>query len=164
MKFFLKVILVLALVYTVFNIKTVSSEEEKFSRTQLEAQIYYFKEAINELGAASPDQVVALWSKAYETRNGVFQYAVSCPILKTQFEANLGQAEKSFWNIGGSSPWVDKYKIISTKEVSPTTSLITIQYDWTTSAGGIDSSFDTLRIIKINHYWCVNHYYTKWKV
>jgi hypothetical protein len=164
MKFLIRMGLVLFVILSLMSLKIVSSEESLVSRTQLEAQIYYFKEAINEVGAVSPEQVVELWSKAYESRNGVYQYAVSCPIQKTNLEASLGQAEQSFWNIGGSSPWLDQYKIITHTEVSTTTRLITIQYDWTTSMQDIQSSFDTLRIIKHDKYWCVNHYYTKWKV
>lgn len=129
--------------------------EEQVSYLQLRGQVSYFKEAIDELGASSPLQVAKLWAKGEETRNGVYQYSVSCNDLKNSLINKWGNADDNYWIIGGSSPWVSKYEIVENKKINSITHEITIKYHWSSSGSNLDPTFDTLTIIKNNDYFCV---------
>jgi len=128
---------------------------EPVSYLQLQHQVIFFKDAIDELGATSPLQVANLWAKSEQTRNGVYQYAVSCSELKEEIIKKWGKAEESFWIIGTSSPWLSKYNIVSNKKIDNSTHEITLKYYWKTSAGDSKPTFIKLVIIKNNNYWCV---------
>lgn len=125
------------------------------SMQQLKAQVDFFRQALDELGAVSPLQVAKLWAKSEETRNGVYQYSVSCGQLKDKLIKKWGKPEESFWIIGGSSPWVDKYEITKNKKINENTYEITIKYYWATSAGNPEPTYDNLLIKKYKDYWCV---------
>ena len=83
---------------------------EAVNSQQLKAQIVFFKEALDQFGAVSPKQVIELWVKGFEERNGVLQYSVLCDKLKDKFVKNLGEASNYFWIIGGSSPSLQRMK------------------------------------------------------
>ena len=126
------------------------------SNAQYKGQISYFKDALDEFGAANPDQVVKLWVKGDETRNGVFKYAVACDSLKKQLISRWGDPEKNFWNIGVSSPWLAGHEIVSNLEVSPTEMRYTVKYYWQTSAGPELPTLEHLTITKEKDKWCVS--------
>jgi hypothetical protein len=129
--------------------------EQPVSYLQLKSQVSYFRQAIDELGVTSPLQVAKLWAKGEETRNGVYQYSVSCNELKTRLIKKWGNADESYWIIGGSSPWVSEYEIVQNKRLNSATYEITIKYHWSHSGGDLDPTFNILTIIKNNDYWCV---------
>ena len=130
---------------------------DQISRQQMEAQISFFREALSEFGAASPDEAVRLWIKGDQTRNGVYKYAVSCNQLKQHLLNKWGPPEKSYWIIGSSSPWLTQYKIISKKNVSSTELLYVIQYQWASSAGPEMPSTEQLLLKKTDDKWCVSN-------
>ena len=132
------------------------NSNEKISRQQLEAQVSFFNEALSEFGASSPDEAIRLWVKGDQTRNGVYKYAVSCNSLKQRYINNWGEPEKGFWIIGGSSPWLTHYQIISKSIISPSEIKYMIQYLWATSAGPEAPSTEQLIIKRINDKWCVS--------
>jgi len=137
------------------NIESYYQADTPASYQQLKAQVSYFQDAIDELGATSPLQVANLWAKAEKTRNGVYQYAVACNKLKEEIIKKLGKADESFWNIGVSSPWLSKYEIVKNTRIDNSTYEIILKYYWTTSTGDMKPTFNTLKIIKNNSYWCV---------
>lgn len=132
------------------------ADTAKISRQQLKAQIQYFREALDNLGAASPDQAAKIWAEGPNTRNGVLQYSVACPSLKAKIIEKLGKPEKSFWNIGTSSPWVEKYEIGEMKKINPLKYQTTITYYWATSTGIENTTNEMLTIIKTGDIWCVS--------
>lgn len=139
---------------------------EPITVQQRKAQVSFFKDALDEFGAVSPEQVIELWAKARKTRNGVFMYSVLCDNLKNKLERLWGKAEESFWIIGGSSPWVDSYEITDKKKLKDGSYDVTIKFYWTTSGGSTPPTFDKLHIVKQKDRWCVSKaegldYYTK---
>lgn len=132
-------------------------EIDKVKFQQTRAQVYLFEQALKEFSVASPYQVVQLWVKADQTRNGVLKYAVSCDDLKKKFIEKRGRAEESFWIIGGSSPWLDRYEIAETRKIDDFTYLYRLKYYWTTSAGDAEPETFSLTIAKIGGKWCVQH-------
>lgn len=127
----------------------------EIDRQQMEAQISFFNNALIEFAATSPDQAVMLWAKGDETRNGVYKYAVACEGIKKELIKKWGPAEKSFWIIGASSPWMTKYNIIQKNEISPTEIKYTVEYEWATSAGAEEPSTEQLWLKKTDNNWCV---------
>lgn len=125
------------------------------SYQQLKAQVSFFQDAIDKLGATSPSQVANLWAKAEKMRNGVYQYSVACKELKNKIIEKWGKADESFWIIGGSSPWLSEYEIVKNKKIDNSTYEIVIKYYWATSTGEMKPTFNTLKVIKNNDYWCV---------
>lgn len=128
---------------------------DRIKLQQLKAQIGFFKNVLDEFGATTPEQVVELWVRAEETRNGVFHYAVSCDKLKKEIIEKWGKPEENFWIIGGSSPWLDKYEVDNKKKLNDSTYEINIKYYWTTSAGPSSPTQDILTIVKNMDKWCV---------
>ncbi|WP_055665985.1 hypothetical protein [Desnuesiella massiliensis] len=122
---------------------------------QRKSQILFFQQALDELGATSPEQVVKIWAKAELTRNGIFHYAVACDELKSDLIRKWGNPEENFWNIGASSPWLDKYEIISNKKLSVSAFEVKIKFYWATSYTPIETTETTLTIIKNGNIWCV---------
>ena len=133
------------------------SFDDTISRQQMEAQISFFNDALLEFGATSPDEAARLWAKGDQTRNGVYKYAVSCDHLKKQLIRKWGSPEKSFWIIGGSSPWLTRYDIIGKKYISPTELQYIVQYQWATSAGQEAPSTEQILLKKIDGKWCISH-------
>ncbi len=125
------------------------------SRQQLSAQISFFHDALLEFGAASADEAVRLWAEGNRTRNGVYQYAVSCAAFKQQLIDAWGAPETSFWILGASSPWVTRYDILRKTELSQTEAAYVVQYQWATSAGQEPSTRERLLLNEVNGVWCV---------
>lgn len=129
--------------------------QDSITHQQTKAQVELFKKALDMLGANSPEQVISIWVKAEETRNGVLHYAVACDELKDKIVKEWGQPENTFWIYGGSSPWLDEYKIVYNKKLSDLEYEVKIKFFWETSAGPSKPSETTLTIIKIKDFWCV---------
>lgn len=127
---------------------------EAVTSQQLKAQIGFFKEALDQFGATSPEQVVALWIKGFKERNGVLQYSVLCDKLKGKFVKNLGEASNSFWIIGASSPSLQNHEIIRNKKLSNSSYEITVQLTWVATQYS-KSEKKTLIIVKEKNKWCI---------
>lgn len=140
---------------SIASFNKVTEDYTAITHQQSKAQVYFFKQALDELGATSPEQVIKIWAKAESTRNGVYHYAVACDNLKNEIIKKLGDPEESYWNIGGSSPWVDKYEIIYNKKISDSEFEAKIKYYWTTSYAPTETTETTLTIIKNGDVWCV---------
>ena len=133
----------------------VTCDNTAITHQQTKAQVHFFQQALDELGANSPEQVIEIWVKAERTRNGVFHYAVACDKLKSEIIKNWGDPEESFWIIGGSSPWLDKYEIIYNKKLSDSLVEVKIKFYWTTSYSPAETTETTLIITKNGDIWCV---------
>lgn len=128
------------------------------SRQQLEAQVILFHGALEHFTAPSPDKAVALWVEGDQTRSGVLKYAVSCETLKQRLLKEWGPPDKTYWIIGGSSPWLSGHKIISKTDLSPTEIRYVVQYEWASSAGPEPPSTEELVLQKTRDGWCVKTY------
>lgn len=126
------------------------------SHQQSKAQVYFFQQALDEFGAKGLEQVIELWAKGDQTRNGVYKYAVACKSLKEEIIKKWGKAEEGFWIIGGSSPWVRKYEVVNKRKISDNSYEVKIKYYWETSAGESPPTEETLFISKGKDFWCVN--------
>jgi hypothetical protein len=126
------------------------------SDAQYEAQISFFKSALDEFGPADPDEAVRLWVKGDETRNGVFKYAAASPPLKLRLAGRWGAPEKNFWIIGTSSPWLSGCDIESRVVKSPTVIRFSVRYYWQTSAGPSSPTAELLYVIKYREKWLVD--------
>lgn len=122
---------------------------------QIKAQVYLFKQVLDEFGATSFSEAVELWAKSESKRNGVYQYAVACDELKQKIIEKWGKAEENFWIIGGSSPWTYKYEIVKNEKINEDTYIVKLKFYWTTSAGEQEPTYNILTIVKGKKYWCV---------
>jgi len=127
---------------------------EAVTSQQLKAQIEFFKEALDQFGATSPKQVVELWVKGFEEGNGVLQYSVLCNKLKENLIKSLGEATNYFWIIGGSSPSLQKYEMVSNKKLSSSTYEVIVKLTWV-ATDYKKSEKKTLIIIKVKDKWCI---------
>ncbi|MEM5770588.1 MAG: hypothetical protein AAGU32_20230, partial [Bacillota bacterium] len=101
---------------------------------------------------------VELWVKGDQARNGVYKYVVACDPLKQRLISEWGLPEKSFWIIGGSSPWLTGYEIVSKTHLSPTEIRYVIEYQWASSAGPETPSTEQLFLEKAQDGWCVTRF------
>lgn len=122
---------------------------------QTKGQVEFFRQALDEFGAVSPEQVISIWVKAEDTRNGVFHYAVACDELKNKIIKDLGEPRDSFWIIGGSSPWLSRYEIVYNKKLNDLEYEVKIRFFWESSAGSSKPTETTLVIVKNKDRWCV---------
>lgn len=123
----------------------------------LEGRISLLTDALDELGATTPEQSVNLWAKGIQTRNGYLQYSVLCEEMKNEFKKELSKAQRTSWVTGGSSPWVSNYNIVGKEKVNPLTYRFTIHFNWATSMGPMDSTESTITITYRNNKWCVSN-------
>lgn len=133
----------------------VIADNSDITHQQTKGQVQFFQQALDELGATSPEQVIKIWVKAEITRNGVFHYAVACDKLKNEIIKKWGHPKDNFWIIGGSSPWLNKYEIISNKKLSDSLVEAKIKFYWTTSYSPTEPTETTLIITKNGDIWCV---------
>lgn len=140
---------------TTLDYKNSQEDTNHVSHQQSKEQVEFFNQALNKLGATSPNQVVKLWVKAEQTRNGVFHYAVACDGLKKKIIKEWGEPKENYWIIGVSSPWLEKYEILSNKKLNNSCYETTIKFFWITSAGPSDPTQNTLVIVKNKDIWCV---------
>lgn len=129
----------------------------KYQIESLEGTISLLKDALNELGAASPNDAVNIWAKGIKTRNGYLQYYISCDKMKKQFLEELSKSEHISWVTGYSSPWVSSYDIVNIEKVNPLEYKYTIRFNWATSSGPYDSTKITVTTSKISNNWCISH-------
>ncbi|GKU25774.1 hypothetical protein [Clostridium folliculivorans] len=122
---------------------------------QTKAQVELFKQALDEFGATSPEQVISIWAKSEKTRNGVYHYSVSCKDLKANIIKDLGVPKDNYWIYGVSSPWLDRYDVISKNKISDTEYIVKLKFFWSTSSGPFNTTENTLRIIQTGDIWCV---------
>ena len=126
------------------------------SRQQLEAQIYFFKEALDLFAPQTPEEAVRLWIKGDETRNGVYKYAASDSRVKQWLVDRWGKPEKSFWIIGGSSPWLAGYDIEEIKNMEPKAIQYAVTYYWNTSAGPEEPTMEHITVTKYKDGWHIS--------
>lgn len=123
---------------------------------QTKAQIELFKQALDEFGATSPEQVIRIWVKTEKTRNGVYHYSVGCKELKSKIIKDLGDPRDTYWIYGVSSPWLDRYEVVSKNKISDTEYIVKLKFFSSTSSGPFNTTENTLSIIKNGDIWCVN--------
>lgn len=135
--------------------KTFYLQTNPITHEQTKAQVKLFREALDKLGATSPEQVISIWANAENTRNGVFHYTVACDELKNKIIKEWGEPEDSFWIYGGSSPWLDKYEILYNKKLNDSEYEAKIKFFWISAGGPSKPTETTLRIVKNKDRWCV---------
>lgn len=132
--------------------------DPEVSRRQLEAQVQLFHDALVSLSVPSPERAVALWVQGDQMRNGVYKYAVACEGLRLKMLDEWGPPEKSFWIIGGSSPWLAGHQILSKTPISPNEIQYVVQYEWASSAGPEAPSRELLTLVETPRGWCVRDF------
>jgi len=128
------------------------------SHQQSKGQVELFQQALDKLGATSPEQVINIWASGEKMRNGVFHYAVACDELKSKFIKLWGEPKDGYWIIGGSSPWLERYEIVYNKKLNNSTYEAKIRFYWITSAGPSGFTETTLLIVKNKDTWCVKDF------
>ena len=130
----------------------------KYKIEALEGTIDMLKDALDELGATTPDNAVNIWSKGIQTRNGYLQYYVLCDDMKHKFIEELSKSQRiSSWVTGYSSPWVSSYNIVNTEKINPSKYKVIINFDWATSMGAYKSTKATITTTKIDNKWCISN-------
>lgn len=122
---------------------------------QTKAQVELFKQALDEFTATSLEQVISIWTKTEKTRNGVYHYSVACKELKAKIIEDLGDPKDTYWIYGVSSPWLDRYEVISKNKISDTEYIVKLKFFWLTSSGPFNTTENTLKIIQSGDSWCV---------
>lgn len=128
---------------------------DQINLDMIKSQVGLFKDALDQLGAATPLQAAILWADGEKIRNGVYQYAAASKVLKLKLIKKWGKAENSLWVIGVSSPWVKKYAITENKKINNTQNVVKIKYYWVTSAGSAGTTEKILTIENQGKYWYV---------
>ncbi|MEF9991221.1 MAG: hypothetical protein RRZ84_01920 [Romboutsia sp.] len=146
------------------NAEPISNHDLKDENTQLKYQIEslegtikMLKDALDELGATTPNEAMNIWAKGIKTRNGYLQYYVLCDGMKNEFKKELYKAQHTSWVTGYSSPWVSSYNIINIEKINSVKYKFTINFNWATSMGPYDSTKVTITTTKIDNKWCISN-------
>lgn len=125
---------------------------------ELNGTIDMLKDALDELGTTTYDDVINAWSKGIQTRNGYLQYYVLCDDMKNKFIEELSKSQRiSSWVTGYSSPWVSSYNVVNTEKINSSKYKVIINFDWDTSMGPYKSTKSTITITKIDNKWCISN-------
>jgi len=112
------IFLTLSISITIFNpfiVNTFDNNNEVYIK-QLELKNKLFIDAIDNLGATSPQEAVILYCEGVKSRSGPLQYSVMCDELKKSFKTNMDFNKNYAWVTGVSSPSVSEYKVINIKK------------------------------------------------
>ena len=105
----------------------------------LNQQVLQLEQAI---APQSPQHAVETWARGVRTRNGALQFAILSPSMRHAHESAFVAAN---WVTGGSSPWVDRYQIMSKKQQGETW-LFEIEYHLMTSSGSFGTETQQLAV------------------
>lgn len=149
--------LIFSLFIVLFTVtaKDNSTSSTEITRLQLEAQVEFFKDALDKFGATKPLEAANLYALGFKERNGVYQYSVLCDKLKESFIKKMGEPSKSFWNIGVSSPWLEDYTILEDKKLNDITHEIKLKLHWVASGNYNEYEEKILTIAKEENKWCI---------
>jgi hypothetical protein len=106
------------------------------------------------LVAKTPEEAVNTWVKEVKDRNGAAQYAVLTDALRAKVEKQM----KAYnWVTGGSSPWLDTYKVSEGVKNSETSVTFQVEANYTNSAKDRNSTKHwTVKVTKAeNGFWYV---------
>jgi hypothetical protein len=105
----------------------------------LNQQVLQLEQAI---APPSPQLAVETWARGVKTRNGALQFAVLSPSMRHAHESAFVAAN---WVTGGSSPWVDRYRIMSKKQQGETW-WFEVEYHLMTSTGSSGTETQQLAV------------------
>lgn len=88
---------------------TIASAYEQGNPTEVRVQLLE-----QSLVAHSSQQAIESWSQALKERNGAVQYAYLANPLRATYYFKMKELN---WVTGGSSPWIDQYKITKEKKI-----------------------------------------------
>lgn len=150
--------------HLICNAEYITNNDLKDENTQLkhkieslEGTIDMLKDALNELGAFTPNDAINIWSKGIQVRNGYLQYYVLCDNMKHEFKEELSKSQRiSSWVTGYSSPWVSSYDVVKIDKINPSKYKSNIIFNWATSSGPYDSTEVTVTTTKIGNKWCIS--------
>lgn len=130
------------------------NEQEKsislYSKDKAKLRLFY--DAVDSLGAVSPEKAIDIWSQGLIERNAALQYVVMTDALKESYVKSLEENEYDFWITGVSSPWVEGYEILDKVNVSDVKKEYHIKYNTKTSEGSYHFNV-TLSFVKDGDYW-----------
>lgn len=145
------------------NAESISNNDLKDENIQLKHQIEslegtisLLKDALDELGATTPDDAINIWAKGIQIRNGYLQYHVLCDEMKNEFKEELSKSQRTYWVTGYSSPWVSSYDIVDREKINSSKYKFTINFNWATSTGPEKPTEITVTATKIDNKWCIS--------
>lgn len=119
-------------------------------------KVELFQKSIGEFGALTSEDAALLWGKGVQERNGALQYAVMSDELKAAYKEHLDKNYPA-WVTGVSSPWVESFEVIESKDVSKGEREVVMQFALATSAGSEGKHLAKLAVIKEGDFWAINN-------
>lgn len=120
------------------------------------AKVRLLKEAVQTIGAASPEKAIDIWAKGVKERNAALQYCVMTEAFKEIYVKSLEENDYDFWVTGVSSPWVENYEILKINEIKENTFEYELKFNTKTS----DEDYHFLvtpTVIKEGDYWKISN-------
>lgn len=119
------------------------------------SKVRLLEDAIEELGAVSPEKAIEVWSKGLSERSAAMQYCVMTDALKETYLNDLKNNNCDYWITGVSSPWVEDYEIINSTVLNDDSYEYDIKYNTMTSDGGYYFNVK-LTLVKDGDYWKIS--------
>lgn len=113
------------------------------------------QEAVDYMGACSPEQAAQLWAQGVQKRNGAMQYAAMDEALKKSYSEKLNESAPN-WVTGMSSPWVQSYDIqLSSQKKDAATAQVILHTE--TSTGPYEDLNALLELRIEDGFWRISN-------
>jgi hypothetical protein len=117
---------------------------------RMKVQINLLEQA---MAPVSANEAVTKWAKALSDRNGAYQYALFTEAYKSTTKPYF---ESEGWVTGGSSAWVNHFKIKKEKKINNSTYTYEIEFNLESSTGYYGKETATLTVKQIKNNWYIN--------
>ncbi len=112
-------------------------------------------EAMERIGACTPEEAADIWANGLEMRSGAAQYSVMDAALKKEYAEQL---EKSapMWVTGVSSPWIETYRTVLVQKPEENRQIRHLMFTTQSSTGPGPTYTAKLTLEKEGGYWRIS--------
>ncbi|HHW14480.1 MAG TPA: hypothetical protein GXX28_06070 [Firmicutes bacterium] len=105
------------------------------------------------LAAETPEEAVRAWAKYVKLRNGAAQFALMSPELRAKERSRFEEAN---WVTGVSSPWVERFTVVSRGPAGDGKREYEVRFSLATSTGPAGTEAARLLVERREDRWCIS--------
>lgn len=109
-------------------------------------------EAMERIGACTPEEAADIWANGLKMRSGAAQYSVMDAALKREYGKQL-EENAPMWVTGVSSPWIETYRTVLVQKPEESREVRHLMFTTQTSAGPGPTYTASLTLEKEGGYW-----------
>lgn len=150
--FCLAAYVLVTLIGSIFNFKYISVITAVREANDFEVRSRLLMEAMDRVGACTPEEAADIWASGLKERSAALQYAVMDEALKAEYAAQLKKSAPN-WVTGLSSPWVESYEVTASESPTEDSRVITLSFLTATSTGPGEKYEAVLYLLREGNFW-----------